>query len=208
MVLRKKILNHTGYHWRDELVDRLLPYVKDGVDRKCLNNLTRGYVPTFFPIVLDKSKRAHTWLATFPLRPRDDWWRSEIENVGREFAVESSRLDDDLVKKIFTKHNWKVSEPVNGISIGDKRGRWKFDAYKDKIAVEVELSSRSQVFKDAFKFLIGQATSQIEVGVVMVRRHLVEQGKPYLESVGRDWHAIYTSLPMLRLAFHGFPVRT
>jgi len=106
---------------------------------------------------------------------------------------------------LFQKHNWKVDEPVEGISVSDKRGRWRYDAYKDKVAVEVELSSRSQVFKDAFKFLIGQAMNQIDVGVVMVWQHLERQGRPYLDSVARDWHAIYTSLPMLKIAFYGFP---
>lgn len=202
-----KVSTHTGYHWRDELVDKLLPYVKRGVDKKCLNNLTRGYVPIFFPTSIPESKDA-TWLFPFSLGSKNYWWKKEIEDIGKEFAEESSGLDDKSVKRIFKKHHWKVNEPVEGISIIDKRGRWKYDAYKDKIAVEVELSSRSQVFKDTFKMLIGQAMSQIDVGVVMVRKYLEGKGKPYLGSVGRDWHAIYTSLPMLKIAFCGFPNRT
>jgi hypothetical protein len=58
----------------------------------------------------------------------------------------------------------------------DKAERWNYDAYKEKVAIEVELSSCVQVFKDAFKFLIGQAMSQIEVGVVIVRKHLEAEG--------------------------------
>lgn len=202
-----KASTHSGYRWRDELVDKLVPYVRNGVDRKCLNNLTRGYVPIFFPAVLDESEGA-SWLFPFSLGSRNYWWKKEIAEIGNEFAEESGGLDDNLVKRIFKKHHWKVDEPVEGISITDKRGRWKYDAYKDKVAVEVELSRRSQVFKDAFKLLIGQAISQIEVGIVMVRKHLEGKGKPYLGSVSRDWHAIYTSLPMLKIAFYGFPNKT
>ena len=193
---------HTGYHWRDELVNKLLPYAKDGVDRKCLNNLTRGYIPAFFPTSLPTSKGAN-WLFVLSLGSRNYWWKKEIENIGSELSEESS-LDDKSSKRIFRKHGWRIDEPVKGISISDKRGRWRYDAYKDKVAVEVELSSRSQVLKDAFKFLIGQAMSQIDVGVVMVRKYLEVSGKPYLGSVDRDWHAIYTSLPMLKMAFYGF----
>ena len=202
---KNKVFTHTGYHWRDQLVTELLPYVKDGVNRKSLNNRVRGYVPVFFPTSLPSRDERVTWLFTLSLGSRNYWWKKEIEEIGREFVQKSRGLDDKWVKKVFRKHNWKVDEPVEGISISDKRGRWTYDAYKDKIAVEVELSSRSQVFKDAFKFLIGQAMSQVDVGVVMVRRHLDKQGNPYLGSVGRDWHAIYTSLPMLKIAFYGFP---
>lgn len=200
----KRSYSQTGYHWRDELVSRLLPYVKDDVDRKCLNNLVRGYVPIFFPIKLPNNDGA-TWLCPLSVRLQSCWWKKEIECIGKDFAEESGRLDDKSVKELFKKHGWQVDKPVEGISILDKRGKWKYDAYKDKIAVEVELSSRTQVFKDTFKFLIGQAMSQIEVGVVMVRKSLVAKGKPYLGSVGRDWHAIYTTLPMLKMLFYGFP---
>lgn len=202
-----KISTHTGYHWRDELVNKLLPYVKQGVDKKCLNNLTRGYVPIFFPTSIPESKDAK-WLFTLSLGSKTYWWKKEIEDIGKEFAEESNSLNDESVKRIFEKHHWKVDEPVEGISIEDKRGRWKYDAYKDKVAVEVELTSRSQVFKDAFKMLIGQAMCQIDVGVVMVRKYLEGKGKPYLGSVSRDWHAIYTTLPMLKIAFYGFANRT
>jgi len=178
--------------------------MKDGIDRKFLNNLTRGYVPIFFPTDLDEGRDA-PWLFPFSLGLGNYWWKKELEDIGKEFAEESSDLDNKLVKRTFKKHHWKVEEPVEGISITDKRGRWRYDAYKDKVAVEVELSRRSQVFKDTFKFLIGQAMNQIDVGIVMVRRHLDKQGNPYLGSVGRDWHAIYTSLPMLKIAFYGFP---
>ena len=197
---------HTGYHWRDELVTSLLPYVKSRIDRRFLNNLTRTYVPVFFPTSLPESEDTTQWLFTFSLGSCTNyWWKNELQVVGKELTENSEDLSDELVKRIFSKHNWGVDEPVAGISISDKRGRWKYDAYKDKIAVEVELSSRSQVFKDAFKFLIGQALSQIDVGIVIVRKYLEGKGKPYFGSVSRDWHAIYTSLPMLRIAFHGFP---
>lgn len=117
-------------------------------------------------------------------------------------AHESS-LNDKSVKRIFRNHQWAVNEPVEGISLLDRRGRWRYDAFRDRVAVEVELSSRSQIFKDSFKFLIGQAMSQIDIGIIMVRRGLAGK-KPYFGNVRQDWHAIYTTLPMLNIAFYGF----
>jgi len=199
--MHAKKIAHTGYHWRDELVRELLPYTKDGVDQMLLTNILRGYVPTFFPTNLPDSGDAN-WLFVFSLASVDHWWKPEIEAIGNELAQQHV-LNDKCVKEVFRKNEWDANTTVEGISIGDKRGRWKYDAYKNRVAVEVELSSRSQVFKDSFKFLIGQAMSQIDVGIIMVRRHLVHS-KPYLGSVDRDWHAIYTTLPMLRIAFYGF----
>lgn len=199
--MRAMKIAHTGYHWRDDLVSRLLPYTKDGVDEMLLTNIVRGYVPAFFPTDLPDSGDAN-WLFVLSLGSGDHWWKQALEVIGDELAQESV-LNNESVKKVLEKHKWETDKPVEGISIRDKRGRWKYDAYKNRVAVEVELSSRSQIFKDSFKFLIGQAMSQIDVGVIMVRKKLVRR-KPYLGSVERDWHAIYTTLPMLNIAFYGF----
>jgi hypothetical protein len=113
-------------------------------------------------------------------------------------------LNDREVKKILENHNWELDVPVEGISEIDKRGRWKYDGCKDRIAVEVELSSRSQIFKDAFKFLIGQAMYQIDLGIIMVRKVMVSSGQPYLRLMDRYSHSIITTLPMLSFMFYGF----
>lgn len=180
-------------------MNNLLHYARDGIDRRSLNDAVRDYVPSFFPIDIPPGSGAN-WLSTRPMF--NVWWREEIEKIGNDLAIESS-LDDKKVKRIFKEHKWEVDQSVEGIGISDKRGKWKYDAYRNRVAIEVELSSRSQVFKDSFKFLIGQAMSQTDVGVIMVRRELIGR-KPYFGSVRRDWHAIYTTLPMLNMAFYGF----
>jgi hypothetical protein len=43
----KKSLSHTGYHWRDEVVSKLLRCRLERIDRNTLNNILRGYVPSF-----------------------------------------------------------------------------------------------------------------------------------------------------------------
>ena len=198
-----------GYRFRDELVEKLLPHMKERIDKKFMNNLVRSYVPSFFASRFRATGEA-PWLFPFPpLRinktsKNREWWVEEIEAIGAEFAKKSS-LDHKSVKKIFKKYCWNVEEPVKGISLIDKRGRWKYDAYKDRVAVEVELSNRVSVFKDAFKFLIGQEMDQIDLGIIMVGRHIETKGKPYLGSVERDWHAIYNSLPMVDIVYYGFP---
>jgi len=204
-----KFQMRVGYRWRDELVDRILPHMKDEIDpifpskRELLNNLVRGYVPIFFPTRLYTYHKGR-WIFPDTLR-LDSWWVNEIENIGRDFTEVGIDLNDNLVKPVFMRHKWEVDYPVEGISLLDKRGKWIYDAYKDRIAVEVELSSRTSIFKDAFKFLIGQAMDQIDVGVIIVREELVGKGKPYINSIERDSHPIHKTLPMLKIAFYAYP---
>lgn len=195
-----------GYRWRDELVNRLIPYVKEGVDRKTLNNRVRRYVPTFFPTSFPASDNGSAWLCALPVRPNQHWWGKEIEDVGKEFAKESGHLNDNLAREILKNHNWEVNNThVDGISGLDKRGRWRYDALKREVAVEVELTNRTQIFKDAFKFLIGQAMGQIDIGIIMIRKWPEKEGQPYFGWIDPSSHPIFTTLPMLKVAFYGFP---
>lgn len=206
MTADNKVPALEGYRWRRELVKKLLPCVKPGIDERHLMNLIRGYTPAFFKSRIQYIESA-PWIFSFNLRTNQFWWKQKIEDIGEELSMISHRVNDKYVKRIFKNYGWEVDKPVEGISTLDKRGRWRFDAYKDRIAVEVELSSRTQVFKDAFKFLIGQAMNQIDIGIIMVRYHR-EGNRPYLGSVDPDSHPILTTLPMLGVAFYGFPNRS
>jgi hypothetical protein len=69
-----------GYRWCYELINELLPYVKEGVDQKFLMNLIRGYVPYFFPTKL-KYDEGGTWLFPLSLGSKQYWWKTEIEDI-------------------------------------------------------------------------------------------------------------------------------
>lgn len=206
-----KLSTLTESRWRNELLQQLIPFLKDGTDTKHLGlNIISKYVPGFYPTgIIDKKEGSWiiSWPATRFLSP-NLWWKERaraIEEIGRDFGKLSSSLNSKSVKEVFEIHHWEVEVPVEGISKHDKSGRWRYDAYKDGIAVEVELSSRSQIFKDALKFLIGQAVGQIDVGVIMIRNRPSKKGQPYFGIAERYSHSIFTTLPMLSLIFHGFP---
>jgi hypothetical protein len=211
-----------GYYWVDKLVNELLPYVKDDAAERFpskhefLKNLVRGYVPAYFEPQIPDNRRG-AWIVPDSWRLEYRSLEKEIEDIGRAIAHENSGMPntsnrnmENRLNKIFRRHGWiagrrERATHVKGISPFDKRGEWRYDAIKNKVAIEVELSSRSQVFKDAFKFLIGQATGQIDVGIIVVRKHKEKDGLPYLGSVELDSHAIHKTLPMLTVAFYGFP---
>lgn len=207
-----------GYRWRDELVTKLLPLLKEGVDPRHLNNVVSKYVPTYFPSMLPNGTEAN-WIFPFSVRPENTWWVEEIENIGKDFYHEMSmrrkqksyraRKEHDIFIDIFKKYNWEVENThVKGISCLDKTGRWKYDAIKNRIAVEVELSDRYHIFKDAFKFLIGQSMNQINVGILIVPKYLEKNKQPYLGWIDPNSHPIFTTLPMLKVVFYGFPNRS
>lgn len=205
-------MHPVGYHWRNRLRDELLCYIKRGIEDGFpnerdlsiyLDNLLRGYVPSFSPTTIPSDDYGK-WICW---RQNLDWWGSEIEQIGKKFAEASDSLNADLVKKIFKDHGWETEKPVCGISLLNKTGKWRYDAFKerkDKIAVEVELTNRSSIFKDAFKFLIGQAMGQIDVGIIMVRKSMEKKGQPYFKWIDRVSHPIFSTLPMVEVAFHGF----
>lgn len=197
-----KLADRRGYRWRDELIENLLPYIRDEVDVRCLRNAVRGFVPHFSPTLLDPSTAP--WFYSWEVHKlHNKWWKPEIEAIGRELA-KSPTLNDSSAKPVFEKYGWDTDRDVAGIAFHDRTRKWKFDAYKDRVAVEIELSSRVSVFKDAFKFLVGQAMNQIDVGIVVVRYHREKHGYPYWKSVDYDSHPICSTLPMLTIAFFGF----
>lgn len=213
-----------GYRWRDELVNKLLPHIKDKVEqgfpskREFLKNLVRDYVPSYFEPQIRDNRRG-TWIVPISWGSEHRSLEKEIEQIGEEISKEiaqvpspSDKRMEDTLDNIFRKHGWMAGRSerathVKGISPFDKRGEWRYDAVKDKFAIEVELSNRYQVFKDAFKFLIGQATGQIDASIIMVRKHKEGKNRPYLGSVELDSHVILNTLPMLTVAFYGFPNR-
>lgn len=205
-----------GFRWIDELLQEIRPFLKNGTDMRNLRcNIIRGYVPHFWRTRLDDltgkvEKREFRWILSWAadeFAKQDALWKKKeasIVEIGNEFAKVTGTLNDKEVKKVFKNHQWEIDVPVEGISEIDKSGRWKYDACKDRIAVEVELSSRSQIFKDAFKFLIGQAMYQIDLGIIMVREDMVRSGQPYLRLMEKYSHSITTTLPMISLMFYGF----
>jgi hypothetical protein len=201
-----------------------------------LRNIVRFYVPTYSP-PQNPDRGEGNWMMTVSFQGvfnRHPQLEREIKDLGekiaRDFDVSSKvKGREERLNKIFRDYGWKAgrNEPDTRMDYIcppeddgrrawriDRRKAWRMDAVKDKIAVEVELSSRPQVFKDAFKFLIRQERGEIDAGVIMVRRECQKrssEGKrsypPTIKSVDYDMHAIVNCLPMVKMAFYGFPKR-
>lgn len=193
--------------WRKALVEALL---QEGQwEEKRLLNTVRGYVPAVFEY--HKDLRSPDWIKWFPSRRgehimRDDsfrWVKGEIEIIGHEFSA-LSKLDDRTVKDVLKKHGWSTGKGARVVGCtGDGRIAWKYDGIKNHVALEVELSSRPAIFKQCFKFLVGQGLAQVDLGVIMVRRHAIGSG-PSFDSVDHDITRLFEALPMLAVVVSGF----
>ena len=132
-----------------------------------------------------------------------NWVKGEIEIIGREFS-KLPKLDHRTVSEVLKKHGWITGEEARVVGCtGDKRIAWRYDGIKDRVAVEVELSSRPAIFKQCFKFLVGQGLRQIDLGVIMVHRHKIGSG-PNFDSVDHDIISVLDALPMLAVVVSGF----
>jgi len=197
----------TGLRWRIELVEKIL-HEKQWNDKEPMN-VVRGYVPSVFKYHrISRSPDHIKWFFSFKgehiMRGSSyEWVKREIEIIGSEFSA-LPKLDNRAVIAVLEKHGWDVKEEARVIGCtGDKRIAWKYDGIKNHVAVEVELSSRPAIFKQCFKFLIGQGLAQIDLGVIMIHRHKIGMG-PNFDSVDHDITRVFDAFPMLALIVHGF----
>jgi len=212
-----RIHTSRGKLWLDQIVDKINQYIEEGINQGFskkevrttdLRNIARKYVPTFSNLEYYKTRDAKWVLPLCLSNIREKLEKTGIEIVGERLGEEPN-INDKRAREILKKEfNWATNVPVEGISTKkNSQLRWKFDALKDKVAVETELSNRVNIFKDAFKFLVGQAMGQVDVGVILVRRYR-EGKKPYLDICDFYGDAICPLLPMLEMVFYGFPNKT
>jgi len=86
----------------------------------------------------------------------------EVKSILRSFKPEHI-LSQSAVKDLFKQKCWEIE-----YKFFRKEGLWSFDAYKDRVAVEVLGKNVDEVFKDCWKFLLAFWAKRIDVGVLVV----------------------------------------
>ena len=90
----------------------------------------------------------------------------EIQEV--KSIVESFKLNavppQDAVKSLFRREDgWRPD-----YRFFPQEGFWSFDAYKNRVAIEVLGENLDEVFKDCFKFLLAFKAKKVRFGVIAV----------------------------------------
>lgn len=114
----------------------------------------------------------------------------EVQSVIRSVPGVTSETQNEM-KADFVKLGWEKDKQV----LPDWPGRYNYDAYKKKAAVETELTEHSRTFKDCVKFMIGAAISDVDVGVLIVPSKRRKDGdRPHWKLVCQDLERIHTFL--------------
>ncbi len=113
----------------------------------------------------------------------------------RPYANNECSRPHQQIQRAFLKHGWHGETPVSRRR--DTRRQY-FDLYKDRIAVEIELSSRSMLYRDYVRFLMAEAEGHMDVGVILLLDHDardahpvgMRNGLPRLEDVEDDLRSL------------------
>jgi hypothetical protein len=68
------------------------------------------------------------------------------------------------VQQAFLRHGWEAE-----VLVSDRtEHRQHFDLYKDRVAIEIEFSSRERLYRDYLRFQLAEADGRIDVGVILM----------------------------------------
>jgi hypothetical protein len=101
-----------------------------------------------------------------------------------------------VIQQAFQKHGWKAEAVVTARA----PKRHYFDLYKERVAIEIELSNREMLYRDYIRFLLAEADDRLDVGVILVldedARYLHpcagRNGLPRLEDAAADLRSLHS----------------
>lgn len=132
--------------------------------------------------------------------------KKEIERIlGQlqfETAVPARRMETyslhRQIQRAFLRRNWQGEVLVSPRTAH----RHRFDMYKERVAVEIELSHRERLYRDYLRFVMAEAEDRIDLGVIIlldktsVPVHAASKwgGVPRLEDVEDDLKMLHAAI--------------
>ena len=115
-------------------------------------------------------------------------------DLPRNYADHSSSRPHQQIQKAFARHGW---EPEALVSQRTAK-RHHFDLFKERVAIEIEISNRELLYRDYMRFLLAEAEGRIDVGVILLldyeARYVhpcgMRNGLPRLEDVEDDLRSL------------------
>lgn len=117
--------------------------------------------------------------------------------------VDQKALNKHL-DKAFADADWKP-QPLVAEGEGGPKTRLKGDFKKGRMQVEVQFGNMARWYTDVFKFQLGYARDEIDVGVLIVPTqrfaNLIDENVAYFERIERElpWARMSLTLPILVL---------
>jgi len=115
-------------------------------------------------------------------------------NLPRPYGPSDAARPHRQIQHAFLRHGWQGEVLVSSRTAK----RHRFDLYKDRVAIEIELSNRELLYRDYIRFLLAEGERRIDVGILLLLdedaryRHPVgmRNGLPRLEDVLGDLNSL------------------
>lgn len=104
-------------------------------------------------------------ISIFNHRQAEEILNSKKETLDevKETSIRLPQWDHDRIKEDLEKKGWKTEELISDRPLKKK---WRFDAYKNKVAIEIEGST---CYRSFLKFILGYNEGKIDVGVLITK---------------------------------------
>ena len=90
---------------------------------------------------------------------------SDLElDLPRPYAPADGARPHVQIQQAFLRHGWEAEVLVSARTLK----RHHFDLYKDRVAIEIELSNRELLYRDYMRFLLAEADGRIDVGILLL----------------------------------------
>jgi hypothetical protein len=132
--------------------------------------------------------------------------RREIETVlahldldlPRPYARKEAASPHHQIQRAFVRRGWQPEVLVSPRTAK----RHYFDLFKERVAIEIELSNRELLYRDYMRFQVAEADGRLDVGIILLldddARYLhpwgLRNGLPRLEDVVDDLTVLYPTI--------------
>lgn len=114
----------------------------------------------------------------------------ELNLPRRTYASTDAARPHQQIQQAFRRCGWQTEVLVSSRT----RKRHHFDLFKDRVAIEIELSNRELLYRDYIRFVLAEADDRIDVGILLLldedARYMhpagMRNGIPRLEDVAGD----------------------
>jgi len=119
----------------------------------------------FFKLFPDRKPERRHHYAVFSLPPPLTFDREiqEVKSIVESFKPNAVPPQDALKSLFRREDGWRPD-----YRFFPQEGLWSFDAYKNRVAIEVLGENLDEVFKDCFKFLLAFKARKVRFGVIVV----------------------------------------
>jgi len=131
--------------------------------------------------------------------------KKEIERILEQLQLETSaparRMETcslhRQIQRAFLRRQWQGEVLVSPRTAH----RHRFDVYKERVAVEIELSHRERLYRDYLRFVMAEAEDRIDLGMIIVLDENAPAGNgskwggvPRLEDVEDDLKMLHAAI--------------